>query len=82
MKRKTSRHTDAADLVGLARVGMLIGAMIAFAGLLQGNTVLRSMAEVYGVTPSLTGPQTVFVGVLLLGASVAMCLRGRRRDRD
>ena len=85
MKRKTPRHEDAADradLVGLGRVGMLIGVMIALAGLLRGNAVLQRMAEVYGVTPSLSGPQTAIVGLVLLGASVMICLRARRHDRD
>jgi hypothetical protein len=62
---------DAVDLGALSRVGTLMGAYLAMAGILGEHPVLRAMAESYTMEPALTPGQTLGLGLALIAASVA-----------
>ena len=83
--RRTKQHVPVAgDLGGLASVGLMIGTILAAAGIAQHHPVLISIAAAYGVRPVLTPAQTLFLGLFLIlagGALFARTLRSKTRRR-
>jgi hypothetical protein len=65
-------NADRIDLGAVALVGMMIGALLALAGLLQPHPLLSTIADVYDANPSLTADQTLFLGALLFAAGAAL----------
>ena len=65
LKQHNDENADGVDLGAVALVGMMIGALLSLAGLLQQHPVLSTIAEVYDATPTLTAGQTLFLGLAL-----------------
>ena len=67
------------DWDAVATVAMLIGANLAFSGVLQLVPTLNAMAAILPAEPILTGKQTLAAGLGLLGAGGLFFARGRKR---
>ena len=84
MNRLTQQNDEKADSVDLGTValaGMMIGALLSLAGLLQPHPVLSSIADVYDARPSLTAGQTLFLGLALLAGGSGLYAWNANRNK-
>jgi len=82
LTQHNDENADRVDLGAVALVGMMIGALLSLAGLLQQHPVLSTIAEVYDATPSLTAGQTLCLGLsLFTGGSVLYAWKARAETK-